>query len=160
VRLEGLDRRLAAKTFGGDPTLLETMTHHDAASNSPSMLWAFPVPPLERSPEDEGTADQAEEYWNRQAQESPANHRAQDITNRTITRIDRWEPRGNLCGKCWRTRDIGVTGLTVDLWLVSDVLSLTAKFMREASGARRRLTSAAGLLIALSATPHANSHGL
>jgi hypothetical protein len=34
VRLEGLDRRLAAKTFGGDPTLLETMTHHDAASNS------------------------------------------------------------------------------------------------------------------------------
>ena len=26
--------------------MLETMTHHDAASNSPSMLWAFPVPSL------------------------------------------------------------------------------------------------------------------
>jgi hypothetical protein len=58
-------------------------------------------------------------------------------------------------------KDGSITGLMVDLWLVSDVLSLTAKFMREPSGARRRLMSAAGgLLIVLSATEHANSHDL
>jgi hypothetical protein len=65
VRLEGLDRRLAAKTFGGDPTLLETVTHHDAASNSTThaqMLLAFPNPPLEGSSKDEGTADEVVEY--------------------------------------------------------------------------------------------------
>jgi hypothetical protein len=33
-------------------------------------------------------------------------------------------------------KDKSVTGLMVDQWLVSDVLSLTAKFMR--SGARRK----------------------
>jgi hypothetical protein len=75
VRLEGLKRRLAAaKTFGGDPTLLETMTHHDAAKqfNHPcSCLLAFPNAPLERSPKDEGTAEEADgilEVWNRQAE--------------------------------------------------------------------------------------------
>jgi hypothetical protein len=41
-------------------------------------------------------------------------------------------------------KDGSITGLMVDLWLVSDVLSLTAKFMREPSGARRRLMFAAG----------------
>ena len=80
-------------------------------------------------------------YWNRQAQEPPTNQGGEVTTNRTITRIDRWEPTRQLVRQV--LEDIGVTGLMVDLWLVSDVLSLTAKFMREPSGARRRLTSAA-----------------
>jgi hypothetical protein len=45
VRLEGLDRRLAAETFGGDPTFFETMTHHDAAGNSSSMLLVLSLFP-------------------------------------------------------------------------------------------------------------------
>jgi hypothetical protein len=42
-----MDRRLAAQTFGGDPTSFETMTHHDAVKQfpihapglSPSIPW-------------------------------------------------------------------------------------------------------------------------
>jgi hypothetical protein len=57
-------------------------------------------------------------------------------------------------------KDGSITGLMVDLWLVSDVLSLTAKFMREPSGATCKATPDVrcwGLLIVLSATEHANS---
>jgi hypothetical protein len=86
-------------------------------------VLAFPNAPLERSPKDEGTAEEADGILEPPGGEGlPANHTAQTTTNRTITRIDRWEPRGSWCGKCWKTERHWSHGPYHRRWLVSDVL--------------------------------------